>query len=75
MAFGALCMFMMHQARFSHEGKVCAGDFLTQNDPTTNLLVLRGRLMYGYIMVFWSLISIFFVTLVAVGLVFLRAMY
>ena len=30
LSFGAACMVFMHLVRYSHYGKVCSGDFLTQ---------------------------------------------
>ena len=78
LVFGILCMFLMHTSRLSQEGKVCSGDFIesdTKLDSIDGYLIHRGRLMYGYMVAFWTIIGILIATSIVLIIAAIRTFY
>ena len=56
-------LVMNHVYRLSHEGKVCAGVYLTELQletyyPYDEYLIFRGEMLYNILMFYWVVLAV-----------------
>lgn len=79
LSFGAGCMVFMHLVRYSHSGKVCSGDYLSQEilsqqgGEIEGYLVIRGKLMAWYIGAFWTVMALIIVSTIMLVIAAIRS--
>ena len=78
--FGAYCLVLLHTYRLSSPGKLCSGDYLSEEqkaDPTVanNYLIQRGDYFKLYINIFWIHVVVTVVTLIGLGKLVVDAVF